>query len=43
MGQALGQEPQPRRVRERKRRRERPMGLAERNAGWMVGFEEETW
>jgi hypothetical protein len=41
-GQAMDHEPRPR-VREKKRRRDRLMRLAEENPGWVVGFEDETW
>ena len=40
--QALDHLPRPR-VRQKKRRRDRLIRLAERDPGWAVGFEDETW
>jgi hypothetical protein len=40
--QALDHQPRPR-VREKKRRRDRLIGLAASDPDWAVGFEDETW
>ena len=38
----MDQKPRPR-VRSKKRRRDRLIGLSEGDEGWVVGFEDETW